>query len=235
MDRKPLWAPALDRTSGPLYLAIADAIAADVASGRLAAGARLPPQRALADALGVDFTTVSRAYAQARKRGLLEGRVGQGTYISTPRKPAPESPGGAVDMSMNLPPRFDDRALSARMWSGIGTLKEPGGLDLLLRYQEAGGAPRDRAAGARWLAPRVAALATSRVLVAPGAQGALLAVASLLARPGDTICTEALTYPGFRALAAHLGIRLAGVAMDDHGLLPDAFEALCRKWTPKAL
>lgn len=62
------WVPALGRAKGPLYLAIADEIAADIAAGRLANGMRLPPQRVLAAALGIDFTTVSRAYNEARRR-----------------------------------------------------------------------------------------------------------------------------------------------------------------------
>src|SRR6185437_1993169 len=59
------WMPRLGRNSGPLYLAIADAVAADIAGGALQPGMRLPPQRALADALGIDFTTETRAYAEA--------------------------------------------------------------------------------------------------------------------------------------------------------------------------
>lgn len=73
--------PAIRKAAGPVYLAIADALSADILSGKLEASARLPPQRALAAALGIDFTTVSRAYAEARRRGLVEGRVGQGTYV----------------------------------------------------------------------------------------------------------------------------------------------------------
>ncbi|MCX5495845.1 PLP-dependent aminotransferase family protein [Kaistia dalseonensis] len=230
------WLPAIDKAAGPVYLAIADALAADIASGRLQAGGRLPPQRTLADQLGIDFTTVSRAYAEARRRGLVDGRVGLGTFVR-PRRAAitAEAASGLVDMSMNLPPRFDDPALFDRMWARIDDLKTDGGLDLLLRYQEAGGTGRDRAAGRLWLAPRFGEIAAERVLVAPGAQGALLAILGLLAAPGDTVCAEALAYPGFRALAAHLKIRLVGVAMDGEGILPDAFEAACIKATPKAL
>ena len=71
------WMPTLGRDGGPLYLAIAGAIAADIAAERLKPGTRLPPQRALADALGIDFTTVTRAYAEAgQARPAVEGRVG---------------------------------------------------------------------------------------------------------------------------------------------------------------
>jgi DNA-binding transcriptional MocR family regulator len=78
------WTPAITKADGPINLTIANSLAADILSGRLPAGTRLPPQRTLADLLGIEFTTVSRAYTETRRRGLVEGRVGQGTY---PRRP----------------------------------------------------------------------------------------------------------------------------------------------------
>ena len=230
------WKPTIRKAAGPVYLAIADALVADILSGALPAGTRLPAQRALADALGIDFTTVTRAYAEVRRRGLVEGRVGQGTYVrAIPVRSAQEAVGGLVDMSMNLPPRFDDAELAARMWSGIGALEATDGIDLLLRYQEPGGTLADREAGARFLAHRLPGLSAENVLVCPGTQGALLAVVGLLATAGDTICAEALTYPGFRSLAAHLRIRLVAAAIDEEGVVPESFEAICRTEKPKAL
>lgn len=230
------WTPSISRTSGPLYLAIADALSADVMSGRLPAGFRLPPQRALAEQLGIDFTTVSRAYAEARKRGLVEGRVGQGTYVRARRAGnATPSATGLIDMSMNLPPRFDDPDLIAGMWDGVANLQAHEGLDLFLRYQEAGGALRDRTAGVQWLAPRLGAVDTNRLFVCPGAQGALLALLGTLARPGDTVFAEQLAYPGFRSVAEYLQIRVVGVGMDAEGIIPESFEELCREGAPKAL
>ena len=66
------WTPDLASSNKPRYLAIADIIAADIKTGRLATGDRLPPQRKLASRLEIDFTTVARGYAEARKRGLIE-------------------------------------------------------------------------------------------------------------------------------------------------------------------
>ncbi|MEM1046976.1 MAG: PLP-dependent aminotransferase family protein [Pseudomonadota bacterium] len=230
------WTPDLHKDAGPLYLAIADALARDIAAGTLKGGERLPPQRQLAARLGIDFTTVSRAYTEARRRGLVDGRVGRGTYVRT-RRPDPGSrtAGGPVDMSMNNPPGFDDAALTDRMAGTMAALLEETGSNLLLRYQEPGGAPSDRAMGCAWLTPRLPHLTPDTVLICPGAQGALLALVSLLARPGDTVCAEAFAYPGFRALAAHLGLAVTGIAMDDQGLVPDAFEAACRAQKPKLL
>ena len=230
------WLPTISKAAGPLYLAIADALSADIASGRLQGGFRLPPQRTLADQLGIDFTTVSRAYAEARKRGLIEGRVGQGTYVRA-RRPSGPAPvvTGIIDMSMNLPPRFDDAKLVARMWDAMSGLETAAGFDLMMRYQDAGGTSRDKAAGAAWLAPRLGEIGPGRLLLTPGAQGALLALVGALAAPGETICAEALTYPGFLAVAEHFRVRVAGVAMDAQGIVPEAFEEVCRTQSPKAL
>ena len=65
--------------------------AADMREGRLSPGDRLPPQRKLADRLNVDFTTVARGYVEAQKRGLIESRVGQGTFVRTPEKARPSA------------------------------------------------------------------------------------------------------------------------------------------------
>ncbi len=75
------WTPDLSTSDKPRYLAIADAISDDISAGRLAVGDRLPPQRKLAKRLDVDFTTVARGYVEAQKRGLIESKVGQGTFV----------------------------------------------------------------------------------------------------------------------------------------------------------
>ena len=130
------WTPAISKAASPVYLAIADALSADILSGRLTGGTRLPPQRTLADTLGIDFTTVSRAYAEARKRGLIEGKVGQGTYVRFKRPISIGSTSnGLIDMSMNLPPRFNDPGVVARMWDGIGSLEADAGLDCGIKRQ----------------------------------------------------------------------------------------------------
>ena len=228
------WTPRLKDRDGPLYLAIADSVAADVEAGRLLPGTRLPAQRALAEILGIDFTTVTRAYAEAHKRGLVEGRVGHGTYVRRQQKPTLPNSARPVDVSMNMPPRFEDEAVDARMRAGVAAVAAEG-LDLFFTYQDPAGAMADREAGGQWLAPRLPDLSADRIVVCPGAQGAMAVALSLLAQRGDTICTESLTYPGMLALAAHLGLTIAPIAMDADGILPDRFEAVCVAAKPKAL
>lgn len=231
------WAAAVRNSDRPAYLAIADAIADDIQGGQLVAHQRLPTLRKLATELELNFTTVARGYAEAQRRGLIDAKPGHGTVvrelIASEPVHRPRS-GSLIDMTMNMPPEPADRVLLQRFRQGFASL---GDLDPYetLRYQEFGGSGADRDAGARWLGQRVPGLSASRVLVCPGVQAALLALFSVLARPGDSIACEAVTYPGIKGLAAQLGIRLTGLPADDEGLDPDAFAALCAANLPKAL
>ena len=85
------WTPELAGRDKPHYLAIADAIAEDIRNGRLSPSDRLPPQRKLARRLQLDFTTVARGYVEAKKRGLVDSRIGRGTFVRASARP--EGPG----------------------------------------------------------------------------------------------------------------------------------------------
>jgi DNA-binding transcriptional MocR family regulator len=230
------WTPDLSRSDKPRYLAIADRIAADIRSGRLSAGDRLPPQRKLANRLDIDFTTVARGYVEAQKRGLVDSRVGQGTFVRPPAQPARREGmprGQAVDLSMNLPPEPDDPALLDRMRAGLAEVGQD--IVALLRYQQIGGAPGDKDAASIWLSRRALVPVQDRIFIVPGAHAALLGILATLAKPGEPILSEAITYPGVRSIAAQLGLDLVGLATDEAGIDPDAFAAACARLRPKAL
>jgi DNA-binding transcriptional MocR family regulator len=230
-----LWTPQLQDQEGPWYLAIAEAIQADIAAGRLAPGDRLPPQRELAQRLGLDFTTVARGYVEAGKRGLLESVVGRGTFVR--RKAMVRGAAGPrrsrADFSMNMPPEPEDPELLARMRAGFVSVAED--LDSLLRYQGFGGSPLDRDAATSWLGRRALVPAQERVFLTPGAHGAMVGIFSLLAKAGETILCEEITYPGVRAISAQLGLRLVGVATDGDGVIPAALEEAIAAHAPKAI
>lgn len=227
------WIPQLQGGGKPRYLAIADAIAQDIQQGRLGSGDRLPPQRRLAASLGIDFTTVSRAYAEAQARGLVDSHVGRGTFVR-PRTPAADPERRrAGDLSMNMPPEPTDPALIARMQAGLGTVSA--NLIDLLRYQSPVGAERDRLAAARWLSLRGMAPAMERIAVTPGAHATMAAILSIIATPGDRILCERVTYPGIRNIAARFGVTLVGLGMDAQGVTPEALRAAIAEHKPRAL
>jgi DNA-binding transcriptional MocR family regulator len=227
------WHPEIRASDGPLYLAIADRLAADLQAGRVSPGQQLPTQRALADSLGIDFTTVSRGYAEARRRGLIDATVGRGTFVRAPLRHDPaQSP---IDMSMNLPPLAAAADIASLVREGMEAITQRPDFSALMTYRDSGGGAADRAAGMRWLQDRLGSMPIERLLIAGGTQVALAAILTTYAKPGDRVLTEALTYPGFRAAAEHLGLRLDGIAMDEQGLLPDALEAACQTGRAKLL
>ncbi len=227
------WQPELKRLAGPLYLAIADRLAADLQSGRVIPGQQLPTQRALADQLGIDFTTVSRGYAEARRRGLIDATVGRGTFVRAPlRDTADRSP---VDMSMNLPPQPAGIDLAELVRDGMAAVTTRPDFLSLMTYRDSAGGHEDRGAGVRWLQGRLGDVPLNRLLIAGGTQAALTAILTSYAKAGDRILTEELTYPGLRAAAEHLGLWLEGIAMDDEGMLPSALEAACATGRAKLL
>lgn len=225
------WIRHLDPDGGPFYLQVANAIEAAVAQGTLRHGDRLPPQRTLARRLGVDLTTVTRAYAEARRRNLLDAMTGRGSFVSARRGPAEPM----IDLGMNIPPSPRGVRLAELMKRGLDELLLRSNADLLMTYHVGAGSQADRAAGAAWLEPVLGPVRPERLAVCAGAQAALAAIASTLARPGDTVLAERLTYPGFLSVAAHLGLRVAGVATDAEGIRPDALEAACRTRAPRLL
>lgn len=228
------WMPRMEDGQGPRYLAIADAIAADIAAGLLVPGDQLPPQRRLAAALGLDFTTVARGYVEAARRGLIESTVGRGSFVRASARKAPQPERlRAADFTMNMPPEPDDPDLIARMQEGYAAVARD--LLPLLRYQGFGGSPLDKDAASAWLGRRALVPAQERIFITPGAHPALVGIFSLLASAGDVVLSEAITYPGARAITAQLGLTLVGVEMDQDGILPEALEAAIRRHAPKAL
>lgn len=216
---------------GPKYLSIARELAAAVESGELAPGDRLPPQRRVAEALGVDLTTVTRAYAHARERGLLDGEVGRGTFVRGAASPT----GPIIDLSMNLPPPAGGESLRDLIGRGLAATLKNNDPAALMNYRSGMGSLRDKRAAAAWLQPLLGDVDPARICVAPGAQAALAALLPMLARSGDTVLAEPSTYPGFLAAARLLGVRVAALECDDEGPLLDALEAQCKSARPKAI
>jgi DNA-binding transcriptional MocR family regulator len=218
------WALALQAGGGPRYLQLVDFIERAVAEGALEPGSRVPPQRTLAALLGVDLTTVTRGFNEARRRGLIESRGPLGTFVATPRAALLQR----VDLSMNIPPPPDGIEMAALLREGLSRLLLRSDADLLMTYHVGGGSLRDCEAGARWLEPMLGKVAPARVAVCPGAQAALAALILAFTQPDDVVLCEPLVYPGLPQAVAQLGRRLETVATDADGMRPDALEAACR-------
>ena len=231
-----IWMPRVEGRDGPRYLAIVEDLAEALAAGSLRHGDRVPTHRELADRLGVTVGTVSRAYAEAARRGLVSGEVGRGTFVSGGEGRVQAEEGDAiVDLSQNHPPEPRAQPQRTALLAALGSLTARADAGRLLDYPAAGGNPADREAGASWIARAGVSAAPHDVVVCTGSQHGLTVVLATLLEPGDLLLTEALTYAGVKAVAGLLHLRLKGLPIDGDGLRPDALEDACREGGAKAL
>ncbi|GAD60838.1 putative GntR family transcriptional regulator [Aquipseudomonas alcaligenes NBRC 14159] len=233
---------ALSSGHGAKYKRLAEAMELRILDGSIEGGAKLPPHRSLADRLGVTIGTVSRAYAELERMGLVVARVGDGTFVrqrdlerkrdigfSNFVEERPEQ----FDMSRNMHIPGAETSLLAQ--SLLELARNPQTLAEMTLYTPDAGLPRYRQAGARWLAHGDFRPQAEQVLCVNGGQHGLLCTLMALLRAGDTLVTEQLTYPGLISAARMLGIKLLGAAMDEEGLIPAALDELCRQHRISAL
>ncbi|MGO7202286.1 GntR family transcriptional regulator, partial [Rhizobium ruizarguesonis] len=84
------WRPDPSQLRRPAYLSLAEQIANAITDGKLSDGTQLPPHRKMADDLHLSVQTVSRAYDELIRRGLISGEIGRGSFVQTrPREPEP--------------------------------------------------------------------------------------------------------------------------------------------------
>jgi len=234
-----IWLPRLEGRSGPKYRQVADAMADDIASGHLPGGTQLPPHRELAYRLGLSANTTARAYAEATRRGFLKGEVGRGTFVLAPGGAPPgaepetllRSREGPVDLSRNLPHAGFAEPHVRRI---LGEMHEGPPLTALLDYQTEADLAHHREAAVAWLAGCGVACPPEESVITMGGQHGLLCTLSALLRPGELLLTESLTYMPVCAMAERLALKTATVEMDADGVVPEAFEELCRTARPKA-
>ncbi|NVZ99176.1 aminotransferase-like domain-containing protein [Pseudomonas gingeri] len=222
---------------GPRYLAIADTVQRAINLSELLPGDRLPTHREMAQQLNVDVGTITRAYAELKRRGLIAGEVGRGSFIRHPKAEAPDTLGTAmgerfIDLSHNFPssspqnPELRDMAEALR-----------GQFDLpsLMSFQADVGHALHRAEIARWLAGFGMDAAPADIVLTAGAQHALLLALQATTEAGDIVLAERHTYYGAISACSMLGRTIEGVDTDDQGLLPQALDAACRRTGSKVL
>lgn len=244
-----IWIPDIASITGPRYLAIAEALARDVRGGRLAPGSQLPTHRDLAERLGVTVGTVSRAYAEAERRGLTQGEIGRGTFVRASAAPVvDEEPPPAALLPDVLHYQEDPSLIDMTIVRPVGEphgpalahtlrqLADQDNLGALMSYAPDGGKSTHREAGAGWIARRGLNVDPAQVIITSGAQHGLATVIAALTEPNDLILTEELSYQGITAIASQLHRRrLRGIEMDREGIVPAALEAACREERPEAI
>lgn len=216
------WTPVLGEGAETVSGRLLAALRRDIDEGRLTPGTRLPPHRDLAHRLGIGIGTVTSVYGEAARQGLLTATVGRGSFVAESSLPR-RGHDGPVDLARNLPPLA---ATQRRLTATLARLaKRPDAL-LMLDYAPPAGFETHRRTIAGWLR-RISGLTdirADRLVLTGGGQQAMAFAFDSLCAPGDTIMTEAATYFGIKSIAQAGGYRLAGLAMDEEGLLPEALD-----------
>lgn len=222
-----IWSPRLPESADPIYARIADALERDVRSGVLVSGSQLPTHRQLALDLGITPVTVTRAYAEAARRGLVESSTGRGTFVRAARRAEAVEAAVETDLSTNVitvPLPAPSKALLERASAA------------LLSSSYGAAAERHRAAGAAYIAMTSGRrVDPSRVVLTGGTQHALFLAFAAATKPGETVLTESLTYHGAKAVASLANVRLEPLRMDRFGIAPEAFEHAARTRVSKVL
>ncbi|WP_232196773.1 PLP-dependent aminotransferase family protein [Klebsiella pneumoniae] len=221
-------------TARPAYLLIADIIADGINSGEFQPRDRLPPLRDLAALLAINYTTATRGYAEARRRGLIDSRPGMGSFIRGKVPSVPLNGGSGYEMTMNSPIEPGEELAQAIAAGAINLFTQKNIL-ALLRYQDFGGLADDKAMAKVWLEKQLPPVSIDEILVTPGIHSALVGLLTLLCRHGGSVCVSDLIYPGLKAIASQLNITLQSLPCDEDGPLPRAFEHQCQTGNIRAL
>lgn len=220
------------------YKSLVDALAADIRSGRLLPGTRLPTHRQLAATEGLALVTASRVYAELEAMGLVSGETGRGTFVRETSLP----PGlgidqknvavGMTDLNFNYPSLPGQAEL---LRNALRQLASGGDLESLLRYQPHAGRLHERASVARHLLARGLTVDAEQVLMVSGAQHGLAVTMMALLQPGDVIAADALTYSGFIVLAEALHLEIVPIPVTEQGPDLEALDSLCRNRRVRAV
>lgn len=220
------------------YKAVVDRYAQAIRSGQLPAGTRLPTHRTLAAGERLSLATATRVYRELEEMGLVSGETGRGTFVRDLSLPPGHGvdqqvvAADIVDLNFNYPslPEQGDALREA-----LRQLAMAGDIDSHLRYQPHAGRLAEREIIARHLTCQHFAPDAENVLIVNGAQHGLAVTVMGLLRPGDVVAVDALTYSGFKVLAALYHLELAAIPCRPEGPDLQALHTLCQQRRVRAV
>jgi len=214
----------------PRYIRLADMLSSAIRDGKLAPGTKLPTHRAFAEQAGVALATATNAYRELEKRGLIVGEAGRGTFVRDLGLPLTlgarqTDSDGLIDLVFNMPGEAGDAGM---LRAGLKRLASAGDLEAMLRYQPHGGRAHERRVIAESLGTTLGPVDPEHLLITSGGQHGLAIISLGLFRRGDAIATDALTYPGFKSIAALQGLEIVPVDCGSGVMDPEKLDQKCR-------
>ncbi|MFK7802385.1 MAG: PLP-dependent aminotransferase family protein [Anaerolineae bacterium] len=233
-----------------IYRQVAEQIRAQIHTGRLPSGTRLPTVRSLSAELGVTPLTVHNAYNELQADGLIDSVVGRGTYVSeeaehnalpvdTDQPFHPDNILGDIlhimrarnvrSMAVAIPD--PDLAPVDEIWGRVNQLRSE--WHDLSGYGSIEGDGKLRAALTMWLEERGVCAAPSRLLVTSGAMQALNIVTRALTQAGDCVLIEEPTFLGYHHLLKAQKVRPITVDLEPDGPNLAQLEQLLKENRPR--
>ena len=227
-----MWRPDPANLNRPAYLSLAEQFARAIRAGHLAQGVRLLPHRKLADELGLSVQTVSRAYEELIRRGLVAGEVGRGSFVlpSGAENSPPylaERLGGLVDLSILKP--VTGRMHVETFRKGLHWVAENLPVQAALSFRPSSVLPQHRQVAADWLRHGGIDTAPENITLTDGATSAITTAVMSAVPVAGTLAAACLTHHLLMPLCKYLGINLEGLAIDGEGIIPEALDHLARK------
>jgi DNA-binding transcriptional MocR family regulator len=253
---------SIDRNSSePIFRQVVREIQGLIRSGALPEGFRLPPERRLADALGVNRSTIFNAYRELKALGLVDAHVGRGTAVLRAPAPVPNAIGvpwrqlfresvarshdpiiadllalteseDVISFSIGLPaPELLPLEILGEY---TAELIHEVGAPLLLHCPTEGHSPL-RETLAQWVAARGIRARASDVLVVSGSQQGLDLVARIFIDPGDVVVVEEPTYVGALQSFRVAGAKIIGIPVDENGMRIDILASILERERPKLI
>ncbi|OSP56419.1 PLP-dependent aminotransferase family protein [Pseudoruegeria sp. SK021] len=226
-----IWPPKREELSRPAYHSLAQRLVQAIDAGEVPAGTRLPTHRALAFDLGLSVQTVSRAYEELARLGVITAAVGRGSFVmagtSDARLPwqRPHRGEDLIDCSLLVPVTGDRHADAAtRLFRDLADNLPH---DALFSFRPNAALQDHRRIALSWLEKCGLVVDSERVLPTNGNTSAMTVALMSAAKPGDLILAEELGHHTLPSLTSALGLKLSGLPMDKQGILPQAIDRAC--------
>jgi len=217
----------------PKYKALVFLIEQAIHSKELQHKQKLPPQRVLADQLGITHGTVTRAYDLLEKKGLVEAKLGAGTYVNASASVfLDEKLVKEYDFASSMQPMLGQQFLVKDALNDLSD--DLRSIEEVMNYSPKG-ILKHKKIVASWLATKKIETVATDIAFTQGAQQGIYTCLNILSQQGDYVLHEELAYPGFFRAAEANKLKTIEVPLTSEGLDLVSLEKYCQEFKPKLL
>ncbi|MGR5078336.1 aminotransferase-like domain-containing protein [Photobacterium swingsii] len=232
-----MFIPQLPSGKSPKFLQIANAFEKAIINGILKEGTKLPSQRILSYKLNTTVGTITRSYSELEARGLVEGKVGSGTYVINKDNSDFYTSSincSSFNLSICQPViKSQSQHLKNALISLATSSSAP--MALLNHYSVNTMKGHEKAINS-WVNSKFSIdVHIENIMWTYGGQHGLSLVINSLSRPKDKILAEELCYPQFKEACKLAERKTVGVKIDNKGLIPEDLMLKCKRHRPKLL